>query len=303
MTPAARAMKQLLSLTMSSVVCSIVLAGCSQRTVPSRASGEAEEDAKQVMTAETAYDLANQIRARLLDARTEDLDELVASPDTGLALAAGWERLLRTPRRQKLSHERRARRKAISRFLELVRARTGVELPRAWKKAVRSVRLVPDPRVNEYSGFDMAAAKRGRGATGEPATTFHRDGERWIVERGGSRWSIPARGAMGHVEAGTAMLDGDMAYIVLHGMSPGSYLMDALDRTGRIVWSSKVWAGGDLAAWCGSPVHHDVTLVPGANRIIVFGVTCAVAYVEAFDRKTGAPAFRFCTRYVESLDD
>jgi len=94
-----------------------------------------------------------------------------------------------------------------------------------------------------------------------------------------------------------------MAYIVLHGISPGSYLIDALDGTGRIVWSGKVWAGGDLAAWCGSYVHHDVTLVPGANHIIVFGVTCVVAYVEAFDRKTGAPAFRFCTLYVKFTDE
>ena len=94
-----------------------------------------------------------------------------------------------------------------------------------------------------------------------------------------------------------------MAYIALHAIDPESYLIDALDRTGRIVWSRKVWAGGNWGSWSGFYVHHDVTLMPGANHIIVFGVTCILAYVEAFDRETGAPAFRFCTLYVEEFND
>lgn len=288
------------SLNVLIVVCCTILAGCSRRTAWPQPSGEATAGGKHMVTATTARELVNQIRTRVCSARTEDLDELVASPDCGLALAAGWERLLRAARRQKQLGSEESH--AIDSFLELVKARTHVELPRSWEESVRSARLLLDPKVSGFSSFDVRSHRKKGSREGEATCSFHRDGGRWIVERGGRTWSIPARGGMGFVDKASVILDRDMAYVVLYGMIPGSYIIDALDGAGRIVWSRKVWAVSDLVFWGGSDTH-DVTLVSGANHIVVFGVSGIVAYVEAFDKATGRPACRFCTAYVELTDD
>ena len=83
------------------------------------------------------------------------------------------------------------------------------------------------------------------------------------------------------------------AYVALYSSDPTSYKFFALERTtGRIVWSSQVWAGLFPLFSSGPPSGQVVEIQPAGDKVAVFGLSWG-GYIEVFDARTGKSECRF----------
>ena len=272
----------------------LCLSGCSD---DSARSDSEQPDAQPVAGTTTPSELAKRTRDRLGDALTQDLDELLVSPDCSTALAAGWRRVLQTTTNPNVRSGGNARLEkiAVIRFLGLIEGRLRVSIPSRWERIV----LMAGRQAPGLVSFDVrptpptaVESTEARSAT----TTLHRNNGQWVAQQDGKSWSIPAEDGLGPVDSAAIVIDGNMAYIALYSWPPFPYKIYALEGD-RVLWSSRVFAAGDLMSYTGIG-WHEVTLRVGSHGVTVFGVSGNVAYVEEFDKKTGDPTCRFSTLYL-----
>jgi hypothetical protein len=94
-------------------------------------------------------------------------------------------------------------------------------------------------------------------------------------------------------------LDVNFAYLALHGLLGETYWLLCLERvSGKELWKANVWGSVWELTESGSyPVHQFVTILSKGDYVYVIGEANFCFYIEAFERKTGRPAFRFVNSY------
>jgi len=255
--------------------------------------------------------LANRIQAQVIPASLQKLDELVAGPDTTIALAAAWERVRRTtpattgpftgiyttsPARFNASPG--PMKADLARFVGLVRGRLRCPIPKAWKASVESAKYA-DERVIWFPTIEHFYPMKGLvlRSLGERLVP-RRDSDHWIVKARGESLVLPASRFEGPVAYATVRMQGDIAYVALYSSGPGTYTLCAVERsTSRIVWSSQVWTGLFRGFWSGPGDQSVVEMQFADDSLAVFGFSHAVPYVEVFDARTGKNECRFSTSY------
>ncbi len=132
--------------------------------------------------------LGHHLETLLSTASTDELDRIVSAPDRTVALAAGWERVLRTvpePKNTMVTPDERE----ISRFLRLVEARIGMPLPEPWKAALKTA------RGDHHKDLLCFTAPKLAGRPRQPRAQVRRAGEHWLIKRGFQRMTIPSDSA------------------------------------------------------------------------------------------------------------
>jgi hypothetical protein len=244
--------------------------------------------------ARSARELAARIRKFVLPSPTGELDHLVAAADCNVALASGWERVRRTLPVEEQNELIVPDRQAISRFLGLLEGRIQFPIPEAWESAVKSA------KAHGQANIVFSVPKHGD----QPSPghgLLRRDGDQWIVVKNSQLIKLPpADGGSGPINYAAVELADEWAYTALYGPFPIPYTLSATDRgSGKIIWSSKVWANGDWGGYSGTGGHF-IIIRSTREEIAVFGITSfGSAYVEVFGKKTGENRCRFCTRYSD----
>jgi hypothetical protein len=244
--------------------------------------------------ADSPEELATRLAGLLAAAPMGELDRLVSDPDCTVALAAGWERVRRTIPRAKAQEVVSPDGEALSRFLGLIEGRARVPIPGAWEATVKSAKGHSPKAV----WFPLLEPVRKDLARPRP---LRRDGDQWIVEQEGRTIKLPAEDGLGLVDHAAVLLVGETLYVALYGWPPNPYRLFAVDRgSGKVIWSSKVWAAGGLMSYEGQG-WHVATLHSAGETLAVFGVSDGAAYVEVFDKKTGVNRCRFSTAYPDAM--
>jgi hypothetical protein len=235
-----------------------------------------------------------------------ELDRLVSASDCGVALAAGWERVLRTMPEKEQKQSAAPDPPAISRFLGLVEGRLRVSIPKSWGDALHSAGGYSQKHIS-FNVLDPAFAEHRAGDW-----LLRQDGADWLLERG---WqSIKLRAELEidllMVTCGTVERAGERAYVAVYSSLPESkYSVFAINqRTGHIRWSaeawgsSRVWPPGLIVGYSGH-YSHAVTMRSTDETLVVFGISDNAVYVEVFDRLTGENRCRFSTAYFDDFSN
>jgi hypothetical protein len=240
--------------------------------------------------ANSPEELARQIAELLPSAPAEELDRLVSAPDCSTALAAAWERVRRTMPEADPQEIVAPHRQAVSRFLGVLETRLGVPLTKAWEETFKSVQA--HSRQLPWFSYPQHPATRFGGLVAPK-----REGDKWIVAWGSVKVQLPAEDGLGLHDHASMMVEGGIAYVALYGWPPSPYRLLAVEQaTGKIMWSEKVWAAGDLLNYEGQGWHFAEISIAD-ERLVVFGISDGSAYVEVLDKKTGKNRCRFSTMY------
>jgi hypothetical protein len=128
-----------------------------------------------------------------------------------------------------------------------------------------------------------------------------RDGSKWIVKRHGLLIMLPVEDRVGPVDHFALHLDGDTAYVALYAWPPIPYRLLAVNvRSGKVKWSTKVWAAGGLINYDGQGWHL-AELRLTRETVAVFGISEGDAYVEVFGKESGDCRCRFSTSYFDAI--
>lgn len=225
------------------------------------------------------------LRARVAelfaDASEQDLQTLLLDEDTGVALLAAWERVLR---RGPVDGGRKADPVELARFIGFVEGRVQAPVPDRWADVIGA---------SEGAGFRFEGGLRGddRAAFSDEQVTVTHGDEVWVLPR----WRFGGGLAMA--------FDGGSAYLAGGFGIPVSYAVYEVDRlTGEPVRAFDVWAGevGYTGSYEGLHAQF-IEMSIWDSVLVVFGCSNSVAYIEAFDLETGEPLYRFGTNYLDSV--
>lgn len=249
---------------------------------------------------EAPWEFAVRVSARVSGVSSQDLERLVVDPDCTIALSAGWRRVLMTVPEDDQSDQIRPDEVAIHRFLGLVEGRVRVPIPPIWVAGVTSVifNRAERPDWDDYLSFPTPkrldeASYKPRADVGD--ASFRRANDRWLVTQGSEEWSLPAYDGVGPVDYVRVHLCGGDAYVALYAWPPDGHMVHAIDRnSGEVMWSSKVWGSCGLLAYSGWG-WHEVAFRSTSDKLVVFGLSSNIAYIEVFDKHTGADLWRFNT--------
>jgi len=94
----------------------------------------------------------------------------------------------------------------------------------------------------------------------------------------------------------TAFIDRDRVFLAFYDDFPGPFQLMCFDRkAGGLLWDTEVWVFGSAILHMGPGHSNSVSISVAENRVFVCGASIYCANIEAFDAKTGASLFRFCT--------
>jgi hypothetical protein len=237
-------------------------------------------------------ELSFRIRKILSSSPTSQLDRLVTVPDCTLALAAGWERVCRTLPEEERDEAIGLNEQAVSRFLGLLEGRIQFPIPEPWEASVKAAKGYSQRHINfaRPKPADQSVIREGH---------LRRVGSQWMVKQESQLIKLPAEDGFGPIDYAAAERAGGTVYVALYGSPPYPYKLFAVDRaTGRVLWSSKVWAISDWRGYSGQE-SHDVFLRSAGETVAVFGISGPAVYVDGFDQKTGENRFRFSTAYFD----
>jgi len=294
----------------------LALAGCVGSSASSDRLKDEEKRIKQEFNGDLPWELVRSIKKTILGASAEELDNLVADPNCRIALAAAWERVLRTVPEQEEPSEEQLRewsktwssgpsvspdRSAMSRFLGLLEGRIGVAIPQFWGRNFQCAS--GKGRNMGFANYEDEDQERSEDPGAAPAgadSLFivpERKGDHLVLKQGSEALLLPAEDG-GWMDRASVGLTSNMAYVALyHAGSACSYNLYALNRhSGKVVWSASVWGDGNLIDSTGID-WHVVELRATDSEIVVFGISGCAAYVEVFGKETGEDRCRFGTDY------
>ena len=240
-------------------------------------------------------------------ATMEQVEHLTEHENFSVALAAGWEKVRRTVPMGRLTYNRDSSRlhpgspdrnapaynkAAVSSFLKLVRESVGVAVPSFWEKALCQPDSMPMPDDPIVWGDHPASIERIQ--------------NQWVVTVPAGKWFLPViRGSADNSclepNAVRLKLRNWAAFLTVNELDSGDpYHVYAMDRkSGRIIWSSRVWSGdipfrGMISG--GMAAGRFVDLEVDDNLLTIFGLGWnGAAYIEMFDNMTGENLCRFST--------
>jgi len=255
-------------------------------------------DIARLAKAGSPIELALCINTILSQVPARTLDSIVGDEDCTVALAAGWERVRRTVPKETQRRPVPPNKQSLSRFSGLLEERMRVAIPRVWGDALQTASSYgrhniwfPQPKIlNKLTTSSATCAS---------VAMLRREGDRWLVTQGNETWSVLAEDRLGIVEQAVVELTDEKAYLCLYGWPPLPYRLYSINRkSGKVAWSSLVWAAGGLLTYDGQG-WHQVELVGTSDKIIVYGMSENTAYVEVFDCITGHNMGRFSTSYFD----
>jgi hypothetical protein len=125
---------------------------------------EAREVEYRLSRLSSPEDLVESMNSLFSTRKAAELESLFTDPDHAVALAAGWQRMLRTMPKNEGRENRRPDAQAVSRFLGLIEGRVHVAVPTAWARALKSAQGVSRRRINFSINIDewMASRKQPR---------------------------------------------------------------------------------------------------------------------------------------------
>ena len=266
-------------------------------TIPDKSSNE-EEQKVRLGLVNSPGELATRIDSLFSAATEHELDLLVAAPDCTVALASGWEGVRRTLPKERQQKIVSPDREAISRFLELVGRRTRFPIPGIWEASVKNAKSYGRDNI----WFPLPKTVEKSAGVAAPVVLLRREGDQWIVKKGSQTVTLPAEDGRGPVDKATVAMTDETVYVALHAWPPTPYKLYAIERSsGKIIWSSLVWADGGFMNYSGQG-WHVVELRLAGDKLAVFGVSTGTAYIEVFDRRTGENQYRFGTSYFRATE-
>lgn len=229
----------------------------------------------------------------------DGLERLTEDEDTGIALAAAYQPIVRQNNRWREIDEsgiqevrpikrRREIHQALgTEFLEFLEKRTGLDPPEWWKKIARDGWYFdwndpvshPDPLSIENGAVVLA------------------DGQRLTLSLGAlADLKDPLYGF--ECRECSALVDGDRVYVAAIDFDGSLSRIICFDcKTGDVVWRGDNWAMGfdNIRNYQGAISHNaEVTLQDGV--VAIWGESFSSIYLEAFDAETGETLFRFCSK-------
>jgi hypothetical protein len=229
-----------------------------------------------------------------------------------LALRAAWERVRPTLTESQDDPAAKTAKVAIHRFLGFVEGRLRVEVPAFWQAALEVIEArddgghaIPYPETEpelDISGSDSGLL--GKSVLVTKGVVVADDGSKLVIARGAASCTVPkelvdkaqSRGIINGIDA---RFDQDHCYFTIRTGDPNPYLLAAVNtKTGRLKWTTTVWAAGGDLIYLGRN-HHLTTLTLKDETLYIFGVSSDCAYIEAFATRDGAAKLRFATsRYT-----
>ncbi|MCH7603617.1 MAG: hypothetical protein IIB54_12705 [Planctomycetes bacterium] len=262
-----------------------------------------DEAIQRLRNAETPRELAKCYQQIFGEATIEQLKEFESQSDYHLAIPAGWELLRRTlPKKRRddiIYHDE----KALSKFLDSVEDHIKVDVPSAWRKAVLSAQLPGRSDIwyvmPQFLKIPHAFIEDEQGS--RPATLRSADeGFEFVTEDEIEIWKVPLlERPMPPHPCARLEVTKESLFFARYPFVPIPFDLQAMDRkSGKVVWSTQVWAAGDFTGYRG-PHWHYVDFVVKDEMLIVFGLSVGSMYIEKFDVKTGKNLFRFNQIYLE----
>ena len=91
----------------------------------------------------------------------------------------------------------------------------------------------------------------------------------------------------------------DRIYVAVGSDIDGSFGLACVTRDGKELWRSSGWGSGALRGGVSGPWCALCEIKMSGNHILLFGEAFGALFIEGFDRESGEPLYRFCTRYLE----
>jgi hypothetical protein len=251
----------------------------------------------------------------LFTTRDRDLIRKLKNVDEkGVAIRAAWEEVafsgLKKEVRKRLDLEEpclAVNPLAANRFLGFVEGKLGIQLPSWWKEAVRTAHkfdegkpVVPGkPKKCPYHYTEIDDRQIGM----PESITFEKKGEGALI-RSARESMVLSPTIVDEFWNSSLTLSGSLSkercFLAFHNDVAGSFPLICLDRrTGKKLWESTVWDGGNVG---GSGIWYEyVAVVDNGKSVFVIGSGNLCFFIEAFDCKTGRNEFRFASLYWHEL--
>jgi hypothetical protein len=273
---------------------------------------------RDLVCAESPADAGKALAALFGPARTnrEWLARLQADSDAGMALQAAWEAAKDpgnglAPRPQ--------------RFLGFLDGRLGLHAPVQWEvdivaRCFGDRQAAMNAALREYLPVAPFLRRLEDGTVGYhherrrktgldlfalPGTVLKEDGDAVIITVGRASTSVPgvalrqARKDHPVADEVDAYLDAERLVIALHDVTGIAFPLLCLEaRSGKLLWRAEAWGyrGDKILGPLTGLWRHDIAIAVTEKFVALFedGNGCSL---EAFDLRTGRPAFRFSADY------
>ena len=93
-----------------------------------------------------------------------------------------------------------------------------------------------------------------------------------------------------------ATIEGGIGVVAFYDRRPQVYLLLCV-KNDNIKWQAEVWRYGGPSGGTGGSWSHDLEITIQEDCVAVFGTGSGGAYVEAFDKRTGANLFSFSPKF------
>lgn len=285
---------------------------------------------KEALSADSPSKKAYAYRRLFEDMPLATREKLSTDPRAEIALFAGWEDCLgqlerfdpppgseEAESRDQITNDKlyyRIRPAAVRKFIARVSSHLEVEIPKWWGQDVANGRVFDG---DFHFGGLMPAGAWGMDWVGSltlvilPADLeVHRNGRVTRLGRGCDSMNASALdihdGCRGEQEPGSiALAFSRTDAFLFHGDQIGKcgYLRCINRETGRTKWKTRTWQSYSTDEEPedredpGSYAGYDMRV--GCRSVVLFGYTELGGSIEAFDKRTGKPLFRFSTSYWE----
>jgi hypothetical protein len=269
-------------------------------TTPKRSPDEIERLRRDVEHAEGPWKAGPAYEALFTKLKLDGLRPLINDKNTSIALQAAWEVHRNVVERKPPIPGRTDwvfSEKEVDEFIKSLSKGTGSVPPEWWSMTLR--------RGDVFPGSHHCFIDKPKGDPAHATPTVLKDGV--VIMLGGKSIKIPKALCDKALESATerdftltrvaALLEKERSYIAIYPLRAYSYRLLCLDpKTGDALWTVNVWGCRKGVSFGAPDFDHQVEIRRQGNNVLVYGKESGM-YLEAFDVKTGANLFRFCTNY------
>ena len=263
-----------------------------------------------IESAQMPLDVASAYRTVFRTNDDEAMARLLGHECHSISLKAAW-------RLTELKCTERPDKDPLVRFTGFVEGRTKATLPRWWEACVLDASLdMSHPRKLRTAGwtdvdadlFPIHHTELPDGLLTVPlGVDVEYEGEWMVWKTEDTTTRIPLRivrteKTRGHGDWATILTEGTQTYLAVGSDYGGSFGLLCLDADGKEIWRSSGWGNGKLRGGASGFWLSACEMVCDREQLVVFGWAFSGLFLEAFDRKSGKPLYRFSTRYIEETD-
>jgi hypothetical protein len=267
-----------------------------------------DKQLKVVLAAKDPVDAAKGYRELFKSVKADHLQRLQTNASDTIAMQAAWQEVNLTLPEKDQKKEVRPEAQKLSWFIGFLEGRGRVKAPKWWAKAILDARATC--RGSVFAGGiyqDLRDAVRGgvpkarpKGEDMPPVARFaKKDGKRVVRIESRSMpipHDLPEKLDMGEYREVRAIIMSSCCFVAVHDPFGFPYPLACVDGTSaKIRWTAKVWG----SCWIGASGFdlQQVEIIVQGDRVVVFGISVAGFYVEAFRVNDGVNVFRFSNAY------